>query len=169
MVRSLLIAGFSCIAVSFVGCTSIKYIPKSTTIGVLNFKKYVDKGFLFTPHEYKGDYESIGLLSITVTPQAKLKTVKTAKDTTRVWSVDTVKSDEVLDILYEKAKGMGADAIIDFVIKEVVNIYNEYGSHPVTIFGFTAIGFAIKRKGAFIAEKKDVEIKIQPPADTTGL
>ena len=142
-------------AFTFLLCTPVTYIPKVTLIGVLNFKKYLDNGFLFTPNTYAGDYESVGIISITVTPEAVREKVK-HKDggISYRWKCDTIKSEEILDKISEKAIKMGADAIINFTLEDYSVGYNQAGPSPITVNGFTARGFAIKRKGAFMPPKR---------------
>lgn len=142
----------------FIGCsTGIKFISKSMTMGIFNFKKYSESGFLFTPHNYLGDYQSIGLMSIMLSPSARLNRIKTNEkgisDSAiykQVWDIDSIDVEEALDSLHSQAIKLGANAIIDLQIKEISQTYNVNTGQPVvTIFGFKIDGFAIKRLGAF--------------------
>jgi hypothetical protein len=143
----------------FVGCTGgISFIPKTMTIGMFNFKKYSDKGFLFTPHSYLGDYESIGLVSVMLSPSAKINKINTGNKNSdgspifkKVWNIDKINVDEALDSLYFLANKLNANAIVDLEIKEISQSYNDINSDvpQVTIFGYKVDGFAIKRLGAF--------------------
>tara|TARA_R100000278_G_C5477110_1_gene166849 strand:- start:5675 stop:6277 length:603 start_codon:yes stop_codon:yes gene_type:complete len=50
--------------------TPPKIIPQVDLFIISDFSKYAEKDFLFTPLEYNGDYESIGLITKVFYPQA---------------------------------------------------------------------------------------------------
>ena len=145
----------------FMGCIGgITFVPKTMTIGMFNFKKYSDKGFLFTTHSYLGDYESVGLVSVILSPSAKINKVKTKDKRTdavvykRVWDIDKIDIDEALDSLYLLASNLNANAVVDLQIKEISQTYNVNTTEPqVTVYGYKIDGFAIKRLGAFKQEQ----------------
>ena len=61
----------------FVGCvTAPKRIPEVMIIMNVDFTKYSQKEFLFTPDSYTGDYESKGLITLTFYPEANKITTK---------------------------------------------------------------------------------------------
>lgn len=131
---------------------------------MFNFKKYSEKRFLFTPHSYLSDYESIGLVSIMLTPSVKINRMNTeGKDSEgkptykNVWDIEKVNVDEAIDSLHFLASRLNANAIVDLQIKEISQSYNynivNSGNPPVTIFGYKIDGFAIKRLGAFKHEQ----------------
>ena len=63
----------------------------------------------------------------------------------------------ILDMV-EKAKSMGADAIVELKIKEKSEYYPSM-MYPITLQGYDLSGFAIKRLGAFKDTKDTTSIK----------
>jgi hypothetical protein len=143
------------ITVLILGCASgIEFVPKNLTVGNFDLSSYSKKGFLFTPYKYLGDYESIGLMAIIATPEAKLAKINTEEkdeDGTPVykkeWEIGSVPVAEAMDSLYAAATRLGANAIVDLNLKEIDHSYNERTFHPVTVYGYKIDGFAIKRLG----------------------
>jgi hypothetical protein len=115
-----------------------------------DFTKYTEEGFLITPEKYEGEYESIGVLRVSVWPRIEYESTGDSSpprpgpdDTERRWvTTDPVSRAEVIDSLYSRAERMGADAITrfesDVVTREEAN---------VTRIGVEASGFAINRVG----------------------
>ena len=142
-----------CIMLLLLSCATGYEVRKTVLVSGYDFRKYTEQGFLFTPEEYLGDYESIGLLNLEVLPEirkvpygtrASEKGWEIVIGTTRYWQVEEISSVEVLDSLYKEAIGMGADAIVSFNL-EAIPHYNGDANY----YGLQASGFAIKRKGAF--------------------
>jgi hypothetical protein len=125
---------------------------------VFNFTPFTEQGFLFTPEKYVSDYQSIGMMTCVVVPEEEL--IVTPKDIPKnklddiyfsvesennmIWFSEELKPDEVLQMIYEKCKKMGANAFVNF---EYQNVYmpsriptttRETNYHVVS-------GFAIKR------------------------
>lgn len=132
-------------------CSTTTQTSKQVFTYVYDFRKYTDEGFLFTTEKYLGDYESIGLLSIEIIPELKKKDGYFAPGQTysggssSFWNYIPIKTEEVLDSLYNKAKSMGADAVVNLDVEYFDVIVSGNISVPET----RASGFAIKRKGAF--------------------
>lgn len=55
---------FSCVS-------GIKHITRIEQFVGIDFSSYTEKGFLFTPESYQGDYKSIGMVTYSITPEAK--------------------------------------------------------------------------------------------------
>jgi uncharacterized protein YbjQ (UPF0145 family) len=144
-----------------VACTPGRYlyIPRNTEIPGLNFSKYAAEGFLFTPHTYQGEYDGVGILTVTVIPEQEQVgfTRPYGRYTRYVWEWREEKVTEaLLDAVYEQARTMGADAVVDleFTTAEPV-VYTEArvsreGTQsvpisPRSVVGVTAKGFAIRR------------------------
>jgi len=128
---------------------SLTSISKQITVTSFDFTKYNDEEFLFTPDNYLGDYESIGLLSVEILPELKKVSGQNLKpgqfySPDMLWEYVAVSSGEILDTLYSKAKSLGADSIVHLNF-EIINLVYRNVSVP----GIRASGFAIKRKGAF--------------------
>lgn len=119
-------------------CNTIDYIPKKTAVFDVDFTKYASKGFLITPHEYTGNYESIGLITYKTSPKAKFNTSD--------WYIDQISLNETIDSVYNICIKKGADALIDFKFEWFDTQYNKQVIQPVTIPGIRISGFAIKRK-----------------------
>lgn len=149
----------------FVGCApGISYVAGNKSVGAIDFIRYSEKDFLFSPHEYLGDYESVGLVSASIFPAALLEKIDTGKKNDagepifkKVWDIKKVNLNEALDSLYYFASKLNANAIIDLRIETKSEIYNKIGSGvaapEVTITGYEINGFAIKRLGAFKHQK----------------
>jgi hypothetical protein len=116
---------------------------------VYDFRKYTDEGFLFTTEKYLGDYESVGLISIEIIPELKKTEGYFAPGQTyggiSLWNYIPVRTQEVLDSVYSKAKNMGADAVINLDVE----LYNVFLYSNTYVPAIRVSGFAIKRKGAF--------------------
>ena len=133
----------------------IVHVPERLTTLSLDLSIYSSKGFLITPYEYLADYESIGVLSTIIMPEATLEKIDTGRkdkegDTVyeKRWALGKVSAQEAIVDMVETATTMGADAIVEFAVKEKVEQYAN-NLYPLTVQGFELSGFAIKRKGAF--------------------
>jgi len=138
----------------FSGCTQkkVEYIPGMLMESHLDFTPYSEKGFSFTPYEYMGEYDGIGIINIKVYPKAeyKVKNLVNPEDAKlyegvmvdRVWVQGKINPELLLDMAYNKAVAMGADAITSLNLNPIENwVYVD-----LTIYGLQLTGFAIKRK-----------------------
>ena len=125
------------------------YYQKEVHTYVYDFTDYTKKGFLFTPEQYLGNYESIGIIDVKIYPQTEYKEANSTEEDendsfkrgSNKWIYYIVSTQEVLDSLYNRASIMGADAVVRLIIQDFdVN----YGK--VSAVGKRASGFAIKRK-----------------------
>jgi len=130
-------------------------IPEQLLATGFDFSTYSKKGFLFTPDTYMGDYESIGIVSLTYTPSAKL-TERSEHYRGSVpevekseWVIDSVDPDRAVAEMYRICIEMGADALTQLDIEPYSTSHGELSTKPVTITGLKINGFAIKRLGAF--------------------
>ena len=129
-------------------CSAEKDLAKKVYVYGYNFSDYTAKGFLFTPEQYLGEYESIGILQIEIYPEiAKSKEKSNQYGTSSYnepeWTYTPVQTKEVLDSLYNIGKRMGADAVVRLEINDVAK---ERSGFMTPIPGKRASGFAIKRK-----------------------
>jgi hypothetical protein len=124
----------------FVGCQTMDGFDKETNVYALDFRPYSEKGFLFTTESYSGEYNAIGLFSITQTPEMKIKTQKNYMSETFTKEAGTISFDETLDSLYSVAVNWGADAIINLKID-----FSETYKNGELVDENTIRGFAIKR------------------------
>ena len=136
------------------GCApSREFIPQEKTEFVIDFSKYSKQNFLFTPLKYSGDYQSIGLISVSMMPEAEFKFQDRFVDSTRtrfigsnkIWVIKKLNLESVIDTFYLKATSMGANAVIDFNIKFIKKTFESKSTNPVILPGVELTGFAIKR------------------------
>jgi hypothetical protein len=139
---------FLFIIVILVGCaTTLEYIPGYQEKFVIDFTKYRNENFLITPEKYNGEYESIGVLSIAFYPTArKVNNPESVKGSEYfniqgLWVSEKFTAEDVVDIIYNEAKIMGADAIINLKTETVSKPYPNFAH-----IGYKVNGFAIKRK-----------------------
>lgn len=132
----------------FVGCSAIKEMDRLVLYYSFDFTKYTSEGFLFTPLEYNGDYESIGVIQTIIYPAVTKKATLTQRYSAderpimmENYFIENISPQEAIDELYKKAKTMGADAIINFTLSETF-----YMNGTMRVPGISVRGFAIKRK-----------------------
>lgn len=93
----------------------------------LDYRKYIEKGFLFCRSDCVEEYEVIGNLSIIANPS--LRTVNFISDSTNKKNNNFTDSQfilnysEVIDSFYNTAVKLGADAVINFSIKKETDFY----------------------------------------------
>jgi len=132
---------------------NLNEIPKYTSVSAISFTKYTENGFLITSEPYLEEYQSIGMINVEFrVPATREKIEKNEKDseesyTKYYWDVDELSNyqEEIIDLAYDAAIKMGANAIMNFKIKPSEKTYQN-GTEIVTIPGVQIYGFAIKRK-----------------------
>jgi hypothetical protein len=128
------------------GCMRPDEMSHIMTTVKVDFTKYTAKGFLFTPESYNDQYESIGILKVTIEPEIlKLKNKK-EREYNQVthegseWLIESIKFNEAIDSIFTLASSMGANAITRFQLERVLR--NDYG---LLYNSYEVSGFAIKR------------------------
>ena len=128
---------------------TLNYIPRQTEIVGFDFSEYSKKGFLITPGEYGENYETVGLLTFSIYPEAKKIDVIIKKDgkdvTIKKWKLAKVDPSEAIELAYQEATKRDANAITHFKINFDSKIYSD-GMGTVTITGIQVSGLLIKRK-----------------------
>lgn len=137
----------------------ISKIPEYISLKGLDFTPFTEKGFLFTPEKYLGDYESMGLIEFTYRVEANMKQYQLNEVNEQmrslgfeeiyeyIWEYNEVDLDAMLQKAYFIAKEMGGDAICNFrIISDDSSYLNAVGYPPVTVPGRKITGFVIKRK-----------------------
>ena len=159
------------IALLIVGCASPPtVIPEIQLMIDVDFTEYTQKDFLFTPNIYKGDYESIGLITLYYYPEAKRITKeieylgqdakkrkyedqgggKRTRLISTEWVINEINSNALLDSIYSTCFKMGADAFTQLkIIDAPIMSHALNTANPVSINGIKIEGYAIKRLGAF--------------------
>ncbi|MBT4035154.1 MAG: hypothetical protein HOE61_10435, partial [Candidatus Marinimicrobia bacterium] len=117
-----------------ISCTPApEAFPEYIHLTGIDFSKYTEQGFLFTPDKYAGDYKSVGLIRLTHTPQAKLLDFQEILDIQRKdginthivvppkaqkkWVISEVGIDSLLQSIHEECVLMGADAFTQMIFR----------------------------------------------------
>jgi len=131
-------------------------VPRKIITSGFNFSEYSNKGFLFTPNTYDGDYESIGLIQLIMTPDARIKNVYTGETSQtgeaikkKKWVVEEIDPNKGIEEMYNLCIEMKADALTQMEFEPYLESHAQGTIMPVTISGIKISGFAIKRLGAF--------------------
>ena len=148
----------SLILTSCMSSETLTIIYKKENIYEMDFRKYTEKGFLFTTEKYNYEYESIGLISYEIVPGAEYKCFakklnpyytpggnKPKYFDLYQWFVDDIIFSDVLDSIYVKCTNMGADAFVNFDTEIIFDDHRNI-KNRIKIFGCKISGFAIKRK-----------------------
>lgn len=135
------------IILTFISCSSVRQSTNKIVIHYgFDFTKYSTQGFLFTPEQYLGEYESIGIVKTIIFPAVKNKKSQIKSQTgepflNEEWEIEKLDADEAINEMYKKATEMGANAVVRFEIHKT-----QYMNGLMEIPGFEVSGFAIKRK-----------------------
>ena len=148
---------FCLMVMVIVGCSgNIEFVPKTLSITDIDLTPYSNKGFLFSPYRYLGDYKSIGILLAKAFPEARYTSTRASEINTasalltlKEWKINRVPIEESLDSLYSAAVKAGADAIVDLSFVEDTHTYNWRKPSQLKLYGYKIYGYAIKRLGAF--------------------
>jgi len=148
-----------CVLLSMVvSCaTPPDYIPERLEINGIDFTSFSEKGFLITPEKYNGDYESIGLITLTFRPFTKRIIVTDGSPNSLEvpglshWESEKIDHDSLLNSIYEVCTEMGADAFTQLEMQVNSAMFAQNTMEPAEIPEITITGFAIKRRGAFQA------------------
>lgn len=142
----------------------LAYSPKSVQIYNLDLRKYTDKGFLFTPDKYLGEYATVGIISYVdkadakqtfeqlVNPYYNKKYGNQEFVMGTSWIISSISAAAGIDSVFNYCSKLGADAVEELVItykeKEFFGFPSttSYGEKSVMIPEITISGVAIKRK-----------------------
>lgn len=131
------------LAVIFVGCVSTKPSDELIYTTGFDFSEYTENGFLITPEAYLGEYQSIGLITVTLWPKVVEEKGRQTASGGYVgggWLIGDLNVEKAIDQLYTRADEMGADAITKF---QIIGTERENGT--IIVPGAKISGFAIKR------------------------
>lgn len=139
------------LTISLFSCkvTKVNMIPKREILTRIDFREYSKKDFLFTPEKYDGKYESVGLISFLIMPEAVKEKIKVNpfvdSEETYKWNINEINIQNAVEGIYKHCIEMGADALVNF--KADVEIEdNSIATPPLKLYGYRITGFAIKRK-----------------------
>jgi len=150
-------------------CATVEY-PSISNGGAsltgIDFREYSEKGFLFTVNSPEGNYESRGLLNVTVFPKiieidANLykacieniglisRTIKgeeieffcrevkpVGARTPMFYGVESMELSDGIELMYLKANEFGADALTEFNIKREIMHDNGLSFTKIIVSGF---------------------------------
>ena len=142
-------------------CAKPRLLPGAELVTGIDFSDYSRRGFLFTPGMYtEGPYESLGLVTVTVTPQAR----QVPDSTTGYfrWQIERITADDIVRKTYDQAIAMGADALVNFEARVREERLDEYSSRPI----LEVSGFAIRRgRSASVPPVVRPDANVNPPAN----
>lgn len=122
------------------GCPpAVTHVAPVTIVSGIDFTRYTQRGFLFTPEVYEGPYDAVGLITITRYAEGHF-----SNETAR-WEFDPIPVRDVVDSAYARASAIGADALMRFHLENVMAPAT--AKLPPTP-GLEVSGFAIHRHGA---------------------
>jgi hypothetical protein len=127
------------LAATITGCSSITSLQSYKQTTVLNFTPFTKQGFLFTPEPYPGDYESVGMITVSISASGERKRMRPGIYDWD-WDLTQIQADSVLSYFYNQATVLGADAVVRLSLSRTTTDFGEL-SVPTIV----ATGFAIKR------------------------
>lgn len=142
-----------------VSCTP-KLIPSKRIVNTFYFdySDYSKEGFLISPDNYVGEFESCGELLVTVIPAKQLtKTTPNSTLNSNLYEYaqnmpvlvnEQLTSKDLLKIIVDKAKERGGNALVNFKCIPTTNsYYDPVLKRFITDFShYELSGFVIKRK-----------------------
>ncbi|MEX1213315.1 MAG: hypothetical protein WEA36_10760 [Balneolaceae bacterium] len=143
------VAILSLVAILFSSCATTQ--PSDGSVEVLghDFSEYNEKGFLFTPESYRGEYGSVGIVSVRVWPKIMPADgfeqidgyERMSDDRGKKWHVEIINTADAIEQMYLKAQEMGADALTQFSARAVDRRHG-----GLRVDGIEISGFAIDRQ-----------------------
>lgn len=125
------------------------HIPEQYLLSGFDFSEYARQGFLFTPDNYQGRYDALGIVDLYYMPEARYEEREMEfRGRTIVadrWSLEKAEPQRAIEGLYREAKNMGADAVTKFRI-EPATLWDGGKDNRVKLSGYKVSGFAIKRR-----------------------
>ena len=133
------------------------YLRPETVVTGFDFTRYTNQGFMFTPEEYNGTYQSIGMVRVELWPEAQRTEIMESTGETDYgpWEEEPGRVQSAIDSLYNVATDMGADAVVRFnaqrISEEVITGPPAVGGARAETYvrsGVEVSGFAIDRTDA---------------------
>lgn len=119
---------------------------RTTIETFMDYRPYIEEGFLISPDSYYGEYDGIGELQLTTYPAKKYFTVdnNNRRSDVQEYKAERISCDELLDEFVKMAKAKGADAVVrfKFLIRYSYN-YNYVDQYDIE---YNLSGFLIKRE-----------------------
>jgi hypothetical protein len=139
-------------------CQPAKFTNRTQEIKTfgIDFRKYAEKGFLFMPDEYYGEYEVKGIITAEIHPEVRYRQGRTPKSNEYIITnfyqdnnsysqlITHVNIDELIEYVYDLAILWGGDAFTHFKSSFETTRTDE---SPNTSYDYYTIsGIVIKRK-----------------------
>ena len=141
-------------------CQTYQLTPRNEEIKTFatDFRKYTEKGFLFMPDEYFGEYEVLGIINAELHPTVLYREGReTALEgsgytSSQFWAGDKIYSkvievpdiDDLIEHIYDISVQWGGDAFTHFQTSILTDTTDD---NPNTTYNYYAIsGIVIKRK-----------------------
>jgi len=148
------IAICSIITMCMLGCgtPAITHYSEYMDVSGAVFTDYSARGFMFSPYMYEGEYESIGMLSFQILPEATWRdyilNAGGGEGAQSQWEIESLSLGESLDSVYQYCVELGADAMVDLKIGMISGPpYTVIDGARVGIrHGLEISGFAIDRQ-----------------------
>ncbi|MHC1707467.1 MAG: hypothetical protein AB9842_08095 [Bacteroidales bacterium] len=148
------------VACFIVGCSTSTFIPKKEQVLLMDYRKYLEKGFVFSPEEYRGNCDILGTINYTIDCSVQYRSQAVVNPNYNQgaggeryyieisdWWINPLYSEDVLDSLYNKSVRLGADALVSLSYKGVPKLVsNRDIKNQVYTMSYEFIGHAIKRK-----------------------
>jgi hypothetical protein len=127
-------------------------IPKS-----FDFRTYAEKGFLFTPESFLGEYSTMGIVEIQFHPAIRYRDGQlfsghnyTARQLYLNGKIITqmasnINTADVIDQMYRVAVEMGGDAVTNFRLVQMEGLTD--GSNPNSFYDYYKISGVIIKRG----------------------
>jgi len=154
--KFLIISSFAAI-LSSCASTQLTNREEEVKIFAIDFREYADKGFLFMPDEYFGEYEVKGLITAELHPEVIYRegrvstpipgyvlTVLYFADKTYTKVIKNVEIDELIEYIYNLAIEWGGDAFTNFKSSMEVGKTDDNLNSIYTYYSIS--GIVIKRK-----------------------
>ena len=124
-------------------------VERKAVTAVIDFRKYNAEGFFISSTPYVGLYDPLGKINIAVFPAKKVKPASVLSMYTDVYEKEVISYNELLEILVNEAKKLGADGLVNMSIDEENYKYisdTKNGTIKTEFLYYSLNGLAIKRK-----------------------
>lgn len=130
----------------FSSCATIDKVPQIREMIFVDYARYSEKGFLFTPYIINGDFDPVGPVEYYFSPGAEYKNMSSGNYpiSEKQWVVDSFDIYTAIDDVYNECLKMKADALIE---TKITTGTNTLPNMPLAVIPTIKItGFAVKRK-----------------------
>lgn len=132
------------VAVSLNGCSHLTHIAPATTVASIDFRTYAKDGFLFSPNAFVGDFDPIGMMTVSLSAEGK---VVVAPEGNKVWEFTPIDAQLGLRQMRDRVVALGGNAVVSLTIRSTTANQVD-GGYVIVVPGLEVSGFAIHRTGA---------------------